>query len=57
MFDALRMQFKGKPNKDTTLLKELGVVLGSVFMIPVIFIQHGIYKLFGKKDLTYLASN
>lgn len=49
MFDALRMRFKGKPNKDTTLFKELGVVLGSVFMIPVIFMQQGINKLFEKE--------
>lgn len=48
MFDALRMRFKGKSNKDTTLFKELGVVLGIVFMLPVIFIQHGINKLIGK---------
>ncbi len=50
MFDDVRMRFKGEPNKDTTLLKELGVVPGSVFMIPVIFIQQGKDRLNGKKS-------
>ena len=48
MFDALRMRFSSKPNKGTTLIKELGVVIGCVFMIPAIFIQHGMRRLIGK---------
>jgi AhpD family alkylhydroperoxidase len=48
MFDALWMRIKGKPNKETTFLKEFGVVFGSLLMVPAIFIQLVLNKLSGK---------
>jgi AhpD family alkylhydroperoxidase len=48
MFDALGMRIKGNPNIRTTLLQEIGVVLGSGFMLPIIIIHAGINKLTGR---------
>lgn len=45
MFDALRFRLIGQPNADTTLGQELGVVIGSIFMMPAVFIQQAIKKM------------
>lgn len=39
MLDALRNRFKGNPVADSTLLDELGVLFGPLYMIPFIFIK------------------
>jgi AhpD family alkylhydroperoxidase len=44
-FDALRTRLKGNPAPDSTLGKELGVIFGVVWMVPVILVK----KLFTKK--------
>ena len=55
MFDALRLRIKGEPNKETTLLQEIGVVIGSVLMVPIIVTQYGINKLCGISDPSILT--
>lgn len=45
MFDALRLRILGNPNTETTLRKELGVVLGISWMLPVLFIQRVVNQI------------